>query len=524
MRIWKRPTRLLMALMLVVGVAACAQPHPSQVAANFRAPTPVAEDMFFAGFSMLTERYIDAIPTSQLALDGLSGLASIDPAFAFEKTGTHLIVNRDGKELGRYPLPLEDDLNAWAVLTVDATDLGRKWSAQVRSTSQENIYQAVFDGMLSSLDLYSRYAGRDEAKRHRARREGFGGIGIRFSVKNGRVRVVKVTPRSPASQTGIEVGDLIVRIDNSTIDPNATSGDIVGLLRGPVSTAVHLTLERPGKLERIPARVVRDHIVPVTVKDELENGILYLRIRGFNQNTAPSAMKKIEAALDNAGDRLKGIILDLRGNPGGLLNQAIDLANLFLKRGDIVRTRGRHPDSYQYYAADEPETLTKIPLVVLLDGKSASASEVLAAALQDRNRAVLLGTSSFGKGTVQTVLKLPNDGELTMTWSRLIAPSGYAWHGLGVHPNICTSGKIEHKSEDLIQAALDEQRLTAATFSRWRKPGVTDAAGRKKLRATCPPERHHDGDDIALARRVLSDSGLYKRFLMPTATTAEAIN
>ena len=191
----------------------------------------------------------------------------------------------------------------------------------------------------------------------------------------------------------------------------------------------------------------------------------------------------------------KGLVLDLRGNPGGLLKQSIEVADLFLTQGQIVRTHGRHPDSEQRYEAGGEDIAHGLPLVVLVDGKSASAAEIIAAALQDHGRAVVIGTSSFGKGTVQTVIRLPNDGEITLTWSRLVTPSGYVLHGLGVMPDIFTSG--------------------AAGNVRKEKQG-------RDLRAACPAERRRKALEIEVARRLLSDRALYGRALDLTAATSQA--
>ena len=219
------------------------------------------------------------------------------------------------------------------------------------------------------------------------------------------------------------------------------------------------------------------------------------------------------------GLRFKGVVLDLRGNPGGLLKRAVQVADLFLSGGLIISTQGRHPDSIEIYEADAIDVLQGRPLVVLLNGGSASAAEIVAAALQDRGRAVVVGSSSYGKGTVQSVQHLPNNGEITITWSRLIAPSGYAFHGLGVRPSICTSGVKDamNRGADLVEG--DGQKL----MRHWRNVDIEDRQGRQKLRSSCPPDDSKKRIDMAIGRNIILDTSLYYRFKGSTtlATVAE---
>ena len=197
------------------------------------------------------------------------------------------------------------------------------------------------------------------------------------------------------------------------------------------------------------------------------------------------------------------------------------MADLFLTQGQIVSTRGRHPDSIQHYEASGGDLANGLPVAVLVDGKSASASEIVAAALQDRGRAVVIGTVSFGKGTVQTVIRLPNDGEITLTWSRFVTPSGYVLHGLGVRPGICTSGG-EGNGRDILSDALARRPETSNILAAWRKTGVDDEERRRELRASCPAQRRPAVLEIDVAKQLLGDRVLYGRALdIPAPATAE---
>jgi carboxyl-terminal processing protease len=199
-------------------------------------------------------------------------------------------------------------------------------------------------------------------------------------------------------------------------------------------------------------QITRAHVVPETVIYRKEGRIAYFRIYSFNTETTESLKRAISNARNEIGSAMEGVILDLRENPGGLLNQSVSLANIFLSEGRIVSTHGRHPESHQFFDASGNDMLQGLPVVVLIDGNSASAAEIVAAALQDNGRAVLVGSNTFGKGTVQTVLPLPNKGEITLTWARFHAPSGYTLHGLGVLPNVCT---VARASADDVLADLD---------------------------------------------------------------------
>ena len=219
-------------------------------------------------------------------------------------------------------------------------------------------------------------------------------------------------------------------------------------------------------------------------------------------------------AKDQLGPAFKGVILDLRGNPGGLLDQAVIAADLFIPSGTIVQTRGRHPLSVQSYDAQEGGPGEGVPVVVLVDGKSASAAEILAGALEDSGHAIVIGTNSYGKGTVQTVIHLPNDGEMTLTWSRFFTPSGYALHGLGVLPTLCTA-----KTEQAGTPINPEDFLARATtlphdLDAWRRVRVEDTDSRAQLRDICPASPRLDLDsDLTLAEAMLSQPTLYQRAL-----------
>jgi carboxyl-terminal processing protease len=266
--------------------------------------------------------------------------------------------------------------------------------------------------------------------------------------------------------------------------------------------------------------VMRTHIVPQTVAYHREGNLAYIRLSGFNNRTTDSLRLKIQQAQNEIGTELRGYILDLRGNPGGLLEQAIAVSDVFVTSGRIVSTHGRHNDSHQYFRAKEDDLTDNAPLVALIDGGSASASEIVAAALQDSGRAVLVGSGSFGKGTVQTVLPLPNSGEFILTWARFHAPSGYALHRRGVLPDICTTGEVATPAD--VMALIQSGALPIAVDLRRLDIDTNDDAAIDTLRANCPAREGDEEIDLTVARQLLEEPGLYARALHGVADTAAA--
>jgi len=525
------PIKPIAAAVILLVLAGCAGPRTQApiTGTDTGFPSPAAIEVFAAGFENVTDKYLDNLAIDDIGLEALRGLGSIDPAISVERDGDTIGLFGDGGEIVRLEYPDQGSPRAWAHIALEATKAARIWSDELKKADAEKIYEAVFDGMLSELDIYSRYSGAEEARRNRARRDGFGGIGIRFRLNGGEVEIVRVTPETPASEGGLKKGDVIISADGTGL-AGLTVREISKILRGPIDTVVRLRI-RPGreKTEKTSNKtaerdidLTRRHIVPVTVTAKVEDDILFLSITSFNQKTADLVKRQVMNSRRNMGPRLRGVVMDLGGNPGGLLRQSIKLANLFLSQGHIITTRGRHPDSLHRYDAEGEDILEGLPLVVLVDGKSASAAEITAAALQDRNRAVVIGTSSYGKGSVQTVIRLPNDGELTITWSRLITPTGYTLHGLGVHPAVCTSSKARSTQTDKVRAAVDDADAAVDIFTQWRRPELLTKDERSRLRDICPPERHDNDNDRKVAKRILMDQALYSRALALTATTAQA--
>jgi len=507
----KAPAKLQKRLpAFAVGVAAAA------LLAACVAAQPTGDDAFSAerttqefaaGYEAISERYVDKTAISTVALAGLGGLSVLDPEIEIDRDGDKVEMRRAGVLLSSFAAPGDDDANGWADLTVKALMLGRAASPQVMNASPESIYEAVFDNSLTKLDEFSRYAGRDLARNHRAMRDGFGGIGFEFTVTSDRtMKITSVVGDTPAEHGGLQVGDAVTQIDGRPVT-DLNRDEITSLLRGRVGSHTTLTIYRMENDGPLKLTFERALIVPPTITAELQGDIAYLTISSFNQRTAIS----LSAAFDQLRSHgvVKGVVLDLRGNPGGLLDQAIAVADLFLDGGEIIETHGRHPDSNQRFDASGNDIAKGLPMAVLINGDSASSAEIVAAALQDQRRAVLVGSTSFGKGTVQNVIRLPNDGELTLTWSRIEAPSGYAFHKLGIMPTLCTSKSAESARDleaDLRSGRIDSAHILAA----WRS-GHDGGQTTDELRSNCPAWHDIVGEDLQVAKDVLDDSELYSR-------------
>ena len=465
-------------------------------------------EMFAAGYGNIEAVYIEPVDPGTLTMAGLERLSTIDPDISVERTSDKLVVLVDGEPHATFGTPPHNDGAAWGVLTADAIDAARSASPDLRDISSEDLYETVFDGILSSLDGVSRYASATDAFENRVSREGFGGVGIRIAVEDGTVRVVSVMHYTPAERSGLRADDVISHINGRPVD-GLDQNAVVDLLRGPIGTTVDLELRHSGATTSHAVTVTRAHIVPETVVYRREGDIAYLRIYSFNLETAQSLRKELIHAQVDIGDELQGFVLDLRGNPGGLLDQAVAVADLFLERGRIVSTHGRHPDSHQYFEASGGDYARGLPIVVLINGNSASAAEIVAAALQDSGRGVVIGSNSYGKGTVQNVLRMPNQGEMTLTWARFHAPSGYTLNHLGVLPSICTNGG-EVTVSHLIGALRGGDLVPVPTVVR-NAANPQDTPGLNRLRSTCPIRKVEEAVDLQVALALLEDPVLYER-------------
>lgn len=308
----------------------------------------------------------------------------------------------------------------------------------VEDVEPEELIEAAIDGMLTSLDPHSSYLSPDDAEQMRVQTRGeFGGLGIEVTQEEGYVKVVSPIDDTPADEAGIEAGDFITHVDGESI-LGLTLDKAVDLMRGPVGSEIVITVVREGEQEPFDITIIRDTIKLTAVRARTEGTSVVLRVTTFNDQTFPNLQEGLNEQIEEAGglDKVNGVVLDLRNNPGGLLTQAIKVSDAFLNEGEIVSTRGRDPSDGERFNATLGDLAEGKPIVVLINGGSASASEIVAGALQDHRRAIVVGTKSFGKGSVQTVMPLRGDGAMRLTTSRYYTPSGRSIQALGVSPDI----------------------------------------------------------------------------------------
>ncbi len=311
-------------------------------------------------------------------------------------------------------------------------------SQYVEEVEPEELIEAAIDGMLTSLDPHSSYLSPNDAENMRVQTRGeFGGLGIEVTQEEGFVKVVSPIDGTPADEAGIEAGDFITHVDGESI-LGLTLDKAVDLMRGPVGSEIIITVVREGEPEPFDVTIIRDTIKLTAVRARTEGTSVVLRVTTFNDQTFPNLKEGLEEQIEEAGgiDKINGVVLDLRNNPGGLLTQAIKVSDAFLDKGEIVSTRGRNPEEGERFNATLGDLAEGKPIVVLINGGSASASEIVAGALQDHHRAIVVGTKSFGKGSVQTVMPLRGDGAMRLTTSRYYTPSGRSIQALGVSPDI----------------------------------------------------------------------------------------
>jgi len=308
----------------------------------------------------------------------------------------------------------------------------------VEEVETKDLIEAAINGMLTSLDPHSSYLSPDDAADMRTQTRGeFGGLGIEVTQEEGFVKVVSPIDGTPADAAGIEAGDFITHVDGESV-LGLTLDEAVDRMRGPVGSEIVITVVREGETEPFDVSIIRDTIKLTAARARTEGETVVLRVTTFSDNTYDNLADGLAKEVEAAGgiENVNGVVLDLRNNPGGLLTQAIRVSDAFLEKGEIVSTRGRNPEDGDRYNATPGDLIEGKPIVVLINGGSASASEIVAGALKDHRRAIIVGTNSFGKGSVQTIMPLRGDGAMRLTTARYYTPSGRSIQNLGVSPDI----------------------------------------------------------------------------------------
>ncbi len=467
--------------------------------------------MFSAALAFAAPRVLDPVTAQDLTLWGLHGITALDPVLTTGlhdgrlqlAAGTHLLFDR--------PAPSPEDSSAWGRDAADMEAAATAQSATLRAAGTQGLIQGFFDEMFSHLDPYSRYEPPTPAEAERTKLSVDASAGLGLVIRDHGVVVGDIVPDGPGQQAGMRVGDRIISVDGY----RARASQIDKLrdwLSGPNGRQVALRVLGLDGIYR-DVTLTLAYVPPETVFAERRGAMLCIKITSFTSNTAERLSEAIEAGLASSTPPSM-IVVDLRGNRGGLLREAVTSVALLADHGVIASTAGRDPEASHDWRIDGGDLTHGLPVVVLVDGRSASAAEIMAAALADLGRAVVVGSATLGKGLVQTITRLPDGGELFVTWSRVLAPRGWPIQALGVMPQICTSWgalRSARALNDLLDGHEDMQRALAASRAA-RSPLPVDRA--LDIRSACPAAEGTD-TDMLVAKFLADHPAAYRAALIP---------
>jgi carboxyl-terminal processing protease len=498
---------LILGVLLVVQ---CGM-HPSHAQPVNGFDAQIATSVYTAALSFMAPRIVDPEPVSRLAQWGLQGITALDPAMTIgQRDGKLRLMSRDNAVF-EIAAPKDEAIANWVPAAVALTKAAADASPAVRRAGTVRIVQAFFDELFNHIDPYSRYIPPSEAGEDREQRSGRAGIGISLAQRGAAVVVTEVIRDGPAATAGVRPGDTIVAIEREAVRGLGATA-VMSMIEGPEDTGFTLTWRgRDGKQRE--SAFTRVLVPPETVFGARAGDAMIVRVAAFNNTTDTHLAHALQDAL--AGDHPpKGIVLDLRGNRGGLLRQAVTVADTFLPEGVVVSTSGRAVDAGHVWASTPGELAEGVPLIVLVDGRTASAAEVLAAALADRGRAVVVGSSTYGKGLVQTIAPLPDGGELFVTWSRILAPRGWPIQGLGVMPQVCTSLGGGATQQQLNALADGNQTMAPVILVHRGARAPLTPARIQSIRDACPAAAGRE-DDLSVARDLIANPAAYAAALLP---------
>lgn len=382
----------------------------------------------------------------------------------------------------------------------------------VEEITDKELIESAISGMLQSLDPHSSYLSPESYKDMQVKTKGtFGGLGIEITMEGGFVKVVSPIDDTPAANAGMQPGDLIIGINGESIK-GLTINEAVSRLRGPVKSKITITVVR-GEKDPFDVEIIRDVIKIRSVKHEIINNIGYVRLTTFSDTTTSGMENSINEIKKELGDKFQGLILDLRNNPGGLLNQSISVTDAFLNQGEIVSTQGRKADDTSRVFAKKGDIINGKPLIVLINSGSASASEIVAGALKDHARAIIVGTRSFGKGSVQSIIPLPGNGAMRLTTARYYTPSGVSIQAKGIEPDI----KVEAGITDLKKEGLERGREENLRGALDKKNSTTKTEDNKKSEIT-PSEKLLQDNQISRAVDLIRGIHLFSNKVKKTST------
>ena len=410
----------------------------------------------------------------------------------------------------------EDKNRVYEQLNLFGEVFDRIRSGYVEDVNSSDLISAAIRGMLTSLDPHSGYMPPESFQDMQVDTRGaFGGLGIEVTQEDGFVKVVSPMDGTPASEAGIQSGDFITHVDGEAI-LGLTLSEAVDKMRGPVGSEVSLTVVRNLDEEPFDIVIIRDVIKLTAARVRVEDDVIIVRVTTFNEQTTPNIKKGIKEKIDELSgkDNVSGFIIDLRNNPGGLLSEAISVSDMFLNQGEIVSTRGRNNGQAKRYSASKGDLAENKPIIVLINGGSASASEIVAGALQDHKRAVILGTKSFGKGSVQSVIPLGENGAMRLTTARYYTPSGRSIQALGVVPDIIVEQLPrlnKEKEEDEPSNRITEADLKGALSNDRLSDEEKELLAKEKKIQLKKIQRRKTDNQLSFALDVISGLNIYGR-------------
>lgn len=472
-----------------------------------------AATVITAALTFIVPRALEEASAGKLAMWGLGAPAALDDTLSVELRGGTVVLMQQQRVVFEKPAPEARDASGWGVVAAEMLGAASGASESVRDAGTDGIMTAFFDELFNHLDPYSRYVAPAPAGVDRARRSGEAGVGLTVRRAGAGFVVADVNADGPAAEAGIQVGDRIVAVDDQ-----ATAGETLdavhGLIVGVEGTDVTLTVRSRGGVTRV-LELERLVLPPETVFAGRRGDLLVLRITGFSADTAARFKRELQRFLaPGARPVVRGVVIDLRGNRGGLLRQAVAATGDLLDDGVIVTTAGRDPHAAHVWKAEDSDLAGARPIVVLVDGRSASAAEVMAAALADTGRGVVIGSATLGKGLVQSIQVLPDNGELFVSWSRILAPGGWPLQGLGVIPQVCTSFGSEQTNQQLAQLDRGSSPLSPVLTRHRAARAPVPPAEIVAVRAACPAAEGSDADLVA-ARWLIAHPKAYAAARLP---------
>ncbi len=503
------------ALFLLLLIAP-AHTQPAAVFGGFDAR--LVTDVYAAALAFMVPRTLEPVGLPQLTIWGLGGLTALDPGLAADVRDAKLqLVFRD-RVLATRSLPADNDVNGWATAATELAVAALAVSPPVRRAGTQGVIQSFFDELFNHLDPYSRYVQPSDANDDRERRAGQAGVGLRLIRRGMAIVVAEAIADGPGALAGIRPGDTIISVNGQPVrgkDATLVMKELAGLEETSLTIAWR---SRDGRAHT--AELERAMVPPETVFSQRTGDALLIQITAFNRSTDSHVARVVEQGLA-APHPPQGIVLDLRGNRGGLLRQAVLVADSLLPAGIVAITAGRDPEASHIWLSTADELAGDVPIVVMVDGRSASAAEVLAAALADRGRGVVIGSSTLGKGLVQTITPLPDGGELFITWSRVLAPRGWPIQGLGVLPQVCTSLGEETLMWQLTALAAGRQPMAKALEAHRAARAPLSPTQILAIRKACPAAEGRE-TDLDAARALLRDPAAYAAALLPPLRTGSA--